>query len=131
KKTPHELPPRSYAASLLKAAWWSVCYTVGYLATVQPAKARASFVMNHRYLLDAMVDRRRYRYSGPQWLLKAIWTISPKPDLIILLDAGPQIIWARKKEVALEETIRGSDRKSTRLNSSHRTISYAVFCLKK
>src|SRR5438094_5359946 len=26
---------------------------------------------------------------------------------------------------------RGKDRKSTRLNSSHRTISYAVFCLKK
>src|SRR5207248_8194753 len=25
----------------------------------------------------------------------------------------------------------GTDRKSTRLNSSHRTISYAVFCLKK
>src|SRR5207248_11328906 len=24
----------------------------------------------------------------------------------------------------------GTDRKSTRLNSSHRTISYAVFCLK-
>src|SRR5207248_8857966 len=26
---------------------------------------------------------------------------------------------------------RRGDRKSTRLNSSHRTISYAVFCLKK
>src|SRR5207248_5878004 len=26
---------------------------------------------------------------------------------------------------------RSQDRKSTRLNSSHRTISYAVFCLKK
>src|SRR5437867_5673021 len=26
---------------------------------------------------------------------------------------------------------RAGDRKSTRLNSSHRTISYAVFCLKK
>src|SRR5437867_8926631 len=26
---------------------------------------------------------------------------------------------------------RPKDRKSTRLNSSHRTISYAVFCLKK
>src|SRR5438094_4008307 len=25
----------------------------------------------------------------------------------------------------------GGDRKSTRLNSSHRTISYAVYCLKK
>src|SRR3712207_7102597 len=27
--------------------------------------------------------------------------------------------------------IRGKDRKSTRLNSSHANISYAVFCLKK
>src|SRR5438094_1339867 len=27
--------------------------------------------------------------------------------------------------------IPAADRKSTRLNSSHRTISYAVFCLKK
>src|SRR5437879_7163421 len=29
------------------------------------------------------------------------------------------------------ETISKRDRKSTRLNSSHRCISYAVFCLKK
>src|SRR5947209_16196781 len=28
-------------------------------------------------------------------------------------------------------TLRRSDRKSTRLNSSHANISYAVFCLKK
>src|SRR3712207_6905217 len=27
--------------------------------------------------------------------------------------------------------VRGRDRKSTRLNSSHANISYAVFCLKK
>src|SRR5260221_3760461 len=27
--------------------------------------------------------------------------------------------------------VRGEDRKSTRLNSSHTVISYAVFCLKK
>src|SRR5438552_18119391 len=27
--------------------------------------------------------------------------------------------------------VRGQDRKSTRLNSSHQIISYAVFCLKK
>src|SRR2546430_10228119 len=29
------------------------------------------------------------------------------------------------------ERMRGEDRKSTRLNSSHSQISYAVFCLKK
>src|SRR2546422_6290730 len=31
----------------------------------------------------------------------------------------------------LSDLIRGKDRKSTRLNSSHGYISYAVFCLKK
>src|SRR5437762_4537556 len=32
---------------------------------------------------------------------------------------------------AVLELVRVEDRKSTRLNSSHRCISYAVFCLKK
>src|SRR5258708_24283278 len=31
----------------------------------------------------------------------------------------------------LDGELRGLDRKSTRLNSSHQIISYAVFCLKK
>src|SRR5437762_5045223 len=35
-----------------------------------------------------------------------------------------------KKAIALRNKL-GEDRKSTRLNSSHRCISYAVFCLKK
>src|SRR5699024_11386854 len=36
------------------------------------------------------------------------------------------------RQVAHEEAFsRGTDRKSTRLNSSHVSISYAVFCLKK
>src|SRR2546429_7085595 len=33
--------------------------------------------------------------------------------------------------VAISSLLCGSDRKSTRLNSSHGYISYAVFCLKK
>src|SRR5258707_6798140 len=38
-----------------------------------------------------------------------------------------------REKVAVEERLRnpGRDRKSTRLNSSHANISYAVFCLKK
>src|SRR5260221_2484567 len=37
---------------------------------------------------------------------------------------------AEKKERAAADNA-GGDRKSTRLNSSHTVISYAVFCLKK
>src|SRR5205085_12505572 len=35
------------------------------------------------------------------------------------------------KDCALQAALAGIDRKSTRLNSSHSQISYAVFCLKK
>src|SRR3712207_7585191 len=42
---------------------------------------------------------------------------------------GQQLLWRRAAEI-LPRT-RVGDRKSTRLNSSHANISYAVFCLKK
>src|SRR6202171_5266093 len=40
------------------------------------------------------------------------------------------ISWTRSFFLSLLTALSG-DRKSTRLNSSHRDISYAVFCLKK
>jgi thymidylate kinase len=106
KSLPHELPPRGMTASLLKAAWWLVCYTLGYLFTVQSIRGRGGVVLCHRYLLDVMVDQKRYRYSGPQWVLKFIWHVAPKPDLVILLDAPAEVIQLRKQEVPLEETNR-------------------------
>src|SRR3712207_8801663 len=39
------------------------------------------------------------------------------------------LYFSRRSLIAIEEPEK--DRKSTRLNSSHATISYAVFCLKK
>src|SRR5690554_2538446 len=45
---------------------------------------------------------------------------------LILLVGGIFLIWKSTKEI--HEKV---DRKSTRLNSSHVRISYAVFCLKK
>src|SRR3712207_7077529 len=43
----------------------------------------------------------------------------------------PKIIDSYKDNWRLDLAIFGRDRKSTRLNSSHANISYAVFCLKK
>jgi thymidylate kinase len=106
---PHSLPPRSFPASLAKAAWWSICYTVGYLVSIHSTLARAGLVVNHRYLPDAIVDPKRYRYSGPQWILKALWRVAPKPHLLFLLDAPAEVIQARKKEVTPEETNRQRD----------------------
>src|SRR5207245_7548319 len=56
----------------------------------------------------------------------------------LLQTAGLAVVWVsgresaatalRARELSVDEVI---DRKSTRLNSSHGSISYAVFCLKK
>src|SRR5437773_5403014 len=54
--------------------------------------------------------------------------------LLLVVDKFPSantLEVTRGVETALAELRRGLDRKSTRLNSSHITISYAVFCLKK
>src|SRR5437762_8998830 len=44
---------------------------------------------------------------------------------------GQKAVITRAKKSIANFKIRKGDRKSTRLNSSHRCISYAVFCLKK
>src|SRR5437879_7792386 len=49
------------------------------------------------------------------------------------VDTLPDVVRdrARAHEVTVDRFVGLADRKSTRLNSSHRCISYAVFCLKK
>src|SRR5689334_23998880 len=43
----------------------------------------------------------------------------------------PAVILKQSRPAAMLHDLRRGDRKSTRLNSSHSSISYAVFCLKK
>src|SRR5207248_9445023 len=59
--------------------------------------------------------------SPSQGILEFIYRVKTIIDIARRVEAG-------YGEIA---PIAVSDRKSTRLNSSHRTTSYAVFCLKK
>src|ERR1017187_10784298 len=59
------------------------------------------------------------------------WTSGPQAWFSVLFFIGSGIaIWVSEKAEPLGgRQYRWGDRKSTRLNSSHRCISYAVFCL--
>src|SRR3712207_8967183 len=51
-----------------------------------------------------------------------VWWDMTKLQILSPYDLGPKV---------MPIVVSGGDRKSTRLNSSHANISYAVFCLKK
>src|SRR5438874_9450951 len=87
---------------------------------------------------------RWYLYAGHLW--HRGWTIldvtDPASPRVANFVPGPSNTWTIQMEIgedkmitALEQNGQGwggdADRKSTRLNSSHVEISYAVFCLKK
>jgi thymidylate kinase len=103
---PHDKEPWGLFGSLAKAVYWFLYYTPGYYRIVYPALRQDRLHLSHRYLVDALVDAKRYRYSGPRWVLALLWRLAVKPDLVILLDASPETIQARKSEVTLEETAR-------------------------
>src|SRR5207248_11323847 len=55
----------------------------------------------------------------------------PRPDVARRRHLPAQRVESAGPVAGQPEHVAALDRKSTRLNSSHRTISYAVFCLKK
>src|SRR5690606_39615251 len=85
----------------------------------------------------------RYLHSFPtrrssDLPISSVWmpasTSSPRPrapimDATTTIDSAIIVVWFTP--AMMLGRARGKDRKSTRLNSSHVKISYAVFCLKK
>src|SRR2546426_5770564 len=59
-------------------------------------------------------------------------TLPPQGDYAAVKEIARMLVNAEFPVLAVERAARTpADRKSTRLNSSHLVISYAVFCLKK
>src|SRR5260221_8318812 len=77
----------------------------------------------------------------PRSTLFPYTTLFRSADTLVVRNAQGRPIWSMQSYAFLErdqapDTVhpalwRQADRKSTRLNSSHTVISYAVFCLKK
>src|SRR5207248_6507130 len=84
------------------------------LATVK------DFVDSHEYLRPLATVQGDLKDVQRPWAVKAILANVPRGGRVLEIGAGQPFV----------ADLLARDRKSTRLNSSHRTISYAVFCLK-
>lgn len=102
---PHGLAPRTLPVSLIRAGYWVVFNCINW-AQLRWTMARSALVLYDRHFVDILVDATRYRYGGPDWLLRLIWRFAPKPDLIVLLDAPPEVLQTRKQEVPFAVTVR-------------------------
>src|SRR2546426_3655386 len=107
-----------------RAAWW---LEIGCALTPVFAESYPALVRLRRAIED--------RWGALAAAQEAVERFPENPDAWLLLGAAYQMVFrqqealvAYEQALALEER---PDRKSTRLNSSHLVISYAVFCLKK
>src|SRR2546427_10571595 len=79
-------------------------------------------------------SERALMTTGPKRDPRADHLITPENAALLVIDYQPsQVASVRSMDhqLLLKNVVSTVDRKSTRLNSSHSQISYAVFCLKK
>jgi thymidylate kinase len=87
--------------ALVLLDWW-----VGYWTAIVRQRAKHGMVVFDRHLVDMLADPVRYRYGGPSWLVRVACRLAPRPDVILILDAPPEVVRARKQEVTLDESRR-------------------------
>jgi thymidylate kinase len=111
----HGDPPRGRALSVMRLGGVYADYLVGQRRLIRPALDRGALVVFDRYYHDILVDSRRYRYGGPQWLLPMMKYFLPQRRVFfVVLDADERVILSRKQEVSLDE-LRAQRRKYAEL----------------
>jgi thymidylate kinase len=81
------------------ANWW-----IGWWTHLRKARQRG-VVLFDRFHGDLLADPKRYRYGGPMWLASFATKCMPQPDLIVFLDAPPEVLLSRKQEVSRDALV--------------------------
>lgn len=100
---PHGRPPRGLLASWLKVIYYFADWWLGFFALILPARVRSTLVIFDRSFEDLRIDPRRYRLRGADALVRVLRRLLPRADRILILDAPPELIHARKPELPVSE----------------------------
>ncbi|MBE0542343.1 MAG: hypothetical protein IH623_13230 [Verrucomicrobia bacterium] len=103
---PHALPPRNALITLLILVYHWIEFCVGAFVQFLPVQFRNGLILIDRYHYDFVVDPRRFRLAAWPWFARTLFRLLPKPDRVLVLDAPPEVLQSRKREVPLAETAR-------------------------
>lgn len=115
---PHGKPPRGALLSLAKILAWILEEWYGTILH----ETKETVMICDRYYHDLLIDPKRYRFGAPLWTAKLVGRLMPQPKLWILLDAPPDLLQERKREVTPEETARQCDAYKTFIRKQRRHV---------
>jgi thymidylate kinase len=100
---PHAKKPYGKVKSLAKFMFFNLDYILGYWCKVRWQISKGHLVIFDRYYYDYYMDKIRYRLSIGNGVLSFFGHFIPKPDITFLLVGDAQVLYERKKEIAVEE----------------------------
>ena len=103
---PHAKPPYPPLASIAKVVYLLTDELLGWAFRLKPYVRRGGTVIIERGWWDLAVDPRRYRLQEHAGLLWRLGRFLPAPDLLVVLEADPEVLLARKEEISRAELVR-------------------------
>lgn len=100
---PHGKKLHGRLKSWCRFLYYVMDYVLGTLLKIYPMKVMKKLVVFDRYYYDYLVDLERYQYNLPKWAPRLFRHLIPMPDIVFILDGKPEVLYARKKELTLEE----------------------------
>lgn len=122
---PHRGKPANPISSLLRIAYYTFDYIIGWQKCVRSDVHHDRFSIFDRYSYDLIIDPIRTKLGLPKWIRKFFVRITPQPKIVFVLDADPEVIYARKQELSKEEINRqiGEYRKLANSHKRFRVIN--------
>jgi hypothetical protein len=106
---PHAQTPHGLLGSLASLGYHWLDFLLGGWLRIAPFKVRSGLIVLERGWWDIAIDPRRYRIAVPRALVRMLGWFLPDPDLVLILEAPPDVLTARKAEIEPEELVRQTD----------------------
>jgi thymidylate kinase len=121
---PHRSKPANPLSSLIRISYYTLDYIIGWQKCVRNDVQYDRYTIFDRYSYDLIVDPRRTKLNLPEWVRRFFVALTPQPNVVFFLNATPEVIYARKQELSLEEITRqiGQYRKVAERNSKRFVI---------